>query len=484
MNRLQNLLARGEHLGFLLAVVGTPLAHLPTIGGPDPLIEAKTLFVAWLVGVVALLRVLRILAGAGGRATGDSAGPPRQGGLTAADRRALGGSALGLLALAWGAIWTISLLHAEAPGLFFRLSLLQWAFLLWLWLASGAEEPAARLGTCLTATALSGVAVAAIGLAQYLFPQAMLQWLPYGGSAGDTRNLVFSSLGNPEYLGGYLALMLALMFCLSLRPGARAWRPLLWAAMALEIVVLLLTGARGAWLGALAGAGAAWLLERAGKRRFPRWKTAASLAAAGILTVGVFVAFSTANPLNPYRVNLWGRIMELGDPRSESIRHRVAIAAASARLIAEHPWLGVGLGRFASAFYGALEQMLAEDKTGSVASYLETLGGRTPEHAHNDALEIWVETGFPGFLLFCAIVAWGLTLMRRAGLTGDPRAWAARTALVCCIVILVESLFSFPLRLPTRGMVFWTIFGLGAAAGAEMPRAARSADSAAWESSQ
>lgn len=75
--------------------------------------------------------------------------------------------------------------------------------------------------------------------------------LPIESSAGWYR--IGSTLDNPVFLGGYLALVLPITLAWAL---TRTWRQWRWVGLLiaiLEIVLLLFTWSRGAWLGAMVG---------------------------------------------------------------------------------------------------------------------------------------------------------------------------------------------------------------------------------------
>lgn len=447
----ESIFAHAEHLALWAAVAVVPLAHSARIGGFEPVVEAKTAVLAALALLFAIARAGRIALGAGSAAAGQSA--------------------LGWLALGWAVSGAVSLFAHPDPILHFQQSLLLWIFFFWVWLASGVARPETALERALPLAAAAGACVAALALIQAWAPAIAGRWLPYAGRAGDERGGLFSTIGNPEYLGGYLAAILCLSLSLAFSARSRWAKAALGAAAAGEGLAMLMTEARGAWLGAGAGLAAALALrlraagEREGEARAIPPRRLAVIAAIAAASIASAVAvLSTPNPLNPRGANLVRRAKELADPRSESVRHRLAIAALGARMIAANPVLGAGPGRFSAEFYAEAERALADDPDSAMADYMALLAGRSPAHAHCDPLEFWIEMGFLGFAGFCALLGWGGALLWSGAQTSP----AVRTAAVVCAVLLMESLFSFPLRLPTRGALFWTLFALGAAAAREI----------------
>jgi O-antigen ligase len=454
MKPIESIFARAERIVVLAAVAGVPLVHYPFLGTASPLMDAKEAFLAFLVAMGLAMRAGRLLTE-----------PPSP------ERRPASGRVLGMLAILWAATSLASVFCHGHPLLFFRLYLLQWSFIAWLWLLSGISRPGRCLEMVVQTSFATGLIAALGGIVQVVFPAFGLWLLPYAGKAEDPRHMVFSTLGNPEFFGGYMAAVFALGVCWAMNARSRGVRACVFSGTALAAIAMLLSGSRGPWLGAIAGAAVALLLEIGARGKLPSRRVIAGFALAGVLGLAALGVLSTPNPLNPYRANFARRIAELGDLSSISVRHRVAMAAAGARMIADNPMLGVGPARFGVEFYPALERMLESQHREATADYLRLLKGRRPGHAHNDALEFWIETGTLGFLVFAAIIAWGIAMLRRGGMNPDPRAWIVRAAAAASATLLIQSLFSFPLHLPSRGILFWTLFALGAIAALEKQNA-------------
>ena len=82
--------------------------------------------------------------------------------------------------------------------------------------------------------------------------------------------------------------------------------------------------------------------------------------------------------------------------------------------------------------------------------------------AHNDYLQVLVETGLAGF----ACVVWFIILLYRNGLRrfdGGNQTWRGVlrvAALVGCTGILVHSLFDFNLQIPANAALFYVFCAL------------------------
>ncbi len=144
--------------------------------------------------------------------------------------------------------------------------------------------------------------------------------------------------------------------------------------LALFVFVLILSGSRGAWIieGALV---LLWLLVRFCGRCGPRWRLVVAVASpAGALGCAalVFVNYPRLAPL-------FGRDLTLSG--------RTAIWAQVLGNIARHPWLGYGYDAFWRGMQGPSLQI-------SSSVHFVVV------HAHNGFLEIALELGAAGLLLF------------------------------------------------------------------------------------
>ena len=124
---------------------------------------------------------------------------------------------------------------------------------------------------------------------------------------------------------------------------------------------------------------------------------------------------------------------------------RIQIWQAAVKLIPEHLWFGGG------------PDTLAERMTFSFKRYNETLGKTVEtfiDSAHNDYLNIFVNTGIFSLLFYlAALVSAALRALR--GATGDRTVMIIMTALIC---YLVQIFFSFSICIVSP--FFWAFFGL------------------------
>lgn len=123
-----------------------------------------------------------------------------------------------------------------------------------------------------------------------------------------------------------------------------------------------------------------------------------------------------------------------------SVQSREEILRVSTRAAADFmPW-GSGLGSF-DRIYAVYEDHDRLDPTTSV------------NHAHNDYVELALETGVPGLIVLALFLLWWIRAAWRAWnpAEGDPY---ARAAAVASMAILIHSMVDFPLRTAAIGACF------------------------------
>lgn len=234
---------------------------------------------------------------------------------------------------------------------------------------------------------------------------------------------VFASMGNPNYLGEYMALYLPLGLALWLQHPKRQIElavPLLMMA-----AVLLLTGSRGAWL-ALLVAGVIFVLMRAG--RWSVFLLMGGLAAPVVLPDWVLTrlasAVSLADTSTQYRMNMWKGVIAM----------------------LQKFWaLGTGIGAEVFA-KGYQEFMLPEARAA---------------HAHNLYLQVFAEMGIFGLV---AVIWTLLVVIRRPFVVGvRPRSSYLTAAVPAALLgLLFHGLVEYIWYNPKLLFAFWAVAGLGA----------------------
>jgi len=141
---------------------------------------------------------------------------------------------------------------------------------------------------------------------------------------------------------------------------------------------------------------------------------------------------------------LWDRFMQLRDPVDKANGvSRVTIVEDSLKMVRQRSLLGWGFGTFSVVYP-------------SFRSFYTDLAVNA---AHNDFVEVMVETGLLGFALMVAFIY----LLYRTGIRrvkhwrDDPRASTALAALVGCTGLVVHSFFDFNLQVPANAALFFVL---------------------------
>jgi putative inorganic carbon (hco3(-)) transporter len=236
----------------------------------------------------------------------------------------------------------------------------------------------------------TGTVVALQGIYQFLF-----QVGPEGFVLFGRFMRAYGTFAQPNPYGGYLGLTLplaaGLILAALLRVDSRvAWR---WVVLAVPsglamLLALVMSWSRGAWLGCAAGFGimAAASLVRRGR--------VAILAVASALLVGYSLLSGGVSGLSPdmtQRFLDFAPYLEVRDVRGVEITdanfavlERMAHWQAAVGMWTDHPFLGVGIGNYESAY----------------PRYALPLWSLPLGHAHNYYLNIAAEAGILGLAVY------------------------------------------------------------------------------------
>jgi len=280
---------------------------------------------------------------------------------------------------------------------------------------------------------------------------------------------ISSTIGNPVYAAGFAVLLIppALAMYLSAR---RPWRTAFcFTALACLAFILIATFTRSAWAACAAALlifTAAALPGISGERR----KTAALRAGALALAAGLmFVLFSFHNPVNTGRFTASERAVQLPGGADQSAMQRLLIWKTTWTMVADHPVRGAGMGQYIRQYPLYVAAFNHDKKWKAHVSF--------PDHAHNDILELWAETGTVGVLLFAAVLAAVFVrgAPRRAQAAQvDSGAVLLRAGLFAGLAgILLYSNFQFPFHVPSTAAYFWVFAGMLMALGEKTVRRRR-----------
>ncbi len=294
--------------------------------------------------------------------------------LTGVPTKRLPSSVRTLVILLSGAIVLSTLLGVNRPiALFGSLerangALTQLSFLL-LFVCVATRIDAERSRRLLEVMTWTALPVCLLGLAQ------AAGWQPLPVST-DARSLLITTLGRPNFTGAWLALLLPLTLVAARSTGDIWWRIAYGALAGLQVVVIVLTQARAAWIAAVVAVGVLVWLHFA-----PRWSKRARWLSllGGIAALGGILLV----------------VLQTGIAAGGSIAARWTIWQASARLLWPRLWLGYGADSLELHFPSVYPPQLV---------YYQGRGV-VVDRAHNWLLDWTLAYGIVATLLFVALAA-------------------------------------------------------------------------------
>ncbi len=302
----------------------------------------------------------------------------------------------------------------------------------------------------LTVLLVAAAAIGAIGVAQYYG----LDVTPWFGNNGLSFGRSWSTLSNPEFLGGYASLVLPIGLAFALLEPGRRW---LGYAGASTLVYAAMLGSqtRSAWGGT---ALALVVLLRLLPRSPQTYRRAAILGCALAAVTAVMV-------LTRPQVSFEGRATSALNPADSSMQGRLFIWTHTLPLIAQRPLLGWGF----TALLGRLPGV-------GTPEYVRVFG-REPlliDTVHNDILQVAFTTGLAGLAAYAWV--WTAALLALRSAVRTPGAPAASPALFTAAPAgLLGGLLAYLVWLQLawshigNANLFWVLAGIAAGLG----RAAR-----------
>jgi hypothetical protein len=255
------------------------------------------------------------------------------------------------------------------------------------------------------------------------------------------------TLGNPDFLAGYLLGTIPLSVAYGLANVKRWQRILSGISVGVQLAAIILTLSRGVWIGFFCSV-AALLVIMPNRPQYIRQclsfvgrpKIAAAFLVA--LLAGVMILW-------PALSNLYTR---LAGGSTVSLAGRYHIYVSCLRLVAKTPLFGVGLDAFPVHF--------PEVRTPELSQYLPFKQWYV-EHAHSEPLEVLVDLGIIGFLAWLGVLfLWGRTAFVRLQELDRDRAILVGAAWVAVIGILGHNLVTVTLRHSSTDVPFWALFGI------------------------
>jgi len=316
-------------------------------------------------------------------------------------------------------------------------------------------HPSARRESIIPAVIIPASIASLIAVAQYFGADPSLL-------KGGTQK-IYSTVGNPNHLASYLAIVLplALCGCLSAFPRRKLSTLLLFFSI-VGTAALLVTGARGGWAALCGGLVVSMTILRGPVQR--------SRLLVLLLTIAILIVFlALPSPLNRYDTAALKKFSELaGIPGEGFLRllqggsaWRMMVWRTGWRMVEAHPWSGSGIGSFNLLYldYSAGFLKFPENK-----GYIPLAEGGI-DYAHNDYLQIWIELGLIGLVL----LAWFLISLIVNGFRSAKQSrggnWITGALLAGCVAFILEGTVSFPFHLWSSAVTFFIFAGLVASEG-------------------
>ena len=278
----------------------------------------------------------------------------------------------------------------------------------------------------------SGLLVCLYGIAQYVFGWDTQQAWMDEEMFSDIKMRIYSTLENPNVLGEYILLVLPAAIGL-MWTSKKMWQKITYAGISgIMLVALIMTFSRGCWVGLMAAA-AVFITFAAGKL----WGLA-------LIALPVIPAILPESIIN--------RFTSIGDMKDSSTSYRVYIWMGTLAMIKDFWLCGIGMG---------------EEAFKSVYPFYSYNGIVAP-HSHNLFLQILVESGAVGIILFVGIMIFFFKRMMTGYQAGGgkgkvlPTMMTALAAGVCGF--LVQGMFDNCFYNYRVMLIFWQVIAMAVAA--------------------
>jgi O-antigen ligase/Tfp pilus assembly protein PilF len=303
----------------------------------------------------------------------------------------------------------------------------------------------------LFALLLSAFFASLYGLLQYL-------GVMRGAHGAHGLNEIISTMGNRNYLGGFLAYLLIPSVILIVRLRSRILRAVAIILLSFNFGMAMLVNQEGTRI-ALIAAFIALLIGWAIFRPIaPLRKNRAWLIALLLVLVFTFLVEAPSGPLNSV-VGLsadsgsWiGRIWAQSSGKTRSWDWWVGW-----EMFKEHPIVGVGLGNYKLNFLPYKAAFLSSPQGASYDFYIPRAA-----QAHNDYVQVVAELGSLGFLALLALllaIPFSFWIRLRKN-TDEFDRFDLLLLAGGIVVFLVHALVSFPAHLPASSLVLVLTLGL------------------------
>ena len=282
----------------------------------------------------------------------------------------------------------------------------------------------------------------------------LIQYYGLDPFLSDTERLT-STLGNRNYVSGYLALIFPIAFSFFLTETKKRKKFFYVAVLLITYTAIIICHTRAIWAALffsllLFGYLLTYFKINNILKDNKKW-----LVILFSLFLLITLIYSTDNPLNRSSITAAERAVSAFDMQESSLRARFLIWHSTIDMIKDRPLFGSGLGTFPLHYLNYQADFLQNNP-----DYLQFLGKAA--EAHNEYLQIWAEMGIIGLLSFLLII---ITFYRN-NLNSIKKIKTIEGKIIIIglisgvTVTLVHSIFSFPFHIPAVGAAFCSIIGI------------------------
>ena len=262
-----------------------------------------------------------------------------------------------------------------------------------------------------------------------------------------------------QLYGSVLLLLLPFTAAFALSAKSMSWRWGALAALTAGTLCLLLSQTRSAWIGmAVASAVFGWLWLSRPASRPRQWRVV--LIPLALLFLGLLCVWLLTEPADQQAAVSHRAATLTALPQDESWQSRLSLWRGTAKMVAAHPALGIGLGRYPASqwFWTHSGTLLSPAARPSLSNQAHSFYGQTA-----------AEIGVIGLALYlaalAAFAAAGLRRLRKG--RSNSRLSRQNALLIAALSALagqsVDALASPSWQFPEVSFFFWGILGLGLA---------------------
>jgi O-antigen ligase len=274
-------------------------------------------------------------------------------------------------------------------------------------------------------------ALSVLALIQYFSSGGLIYWEVQTASMSP-----FGPYANRNHYPGLMEMLIPIAAAGLLGRRHRSpFRAFSVFALVVALASVLLSGSRGGFLALLAETVILGAILARGRPRGKALSLWAPIVLGGAASAALFFV------IDPGQVaRRLATVAEISTHPEATFAERWLVSRDSMRIIADHPWMGVGLGSFAVAY--PRYQSFATDLLW--------------DHAHNDYAEALAETGAVGGILIAAALAMfsRLAFGRLGERLANEVGWIQLGAAVGCCGLLVHSVGDFNLHIPANAAWF------------------------------